>query len=143
MNIIHISGYIGQVKPIRTAGSSKVLRFSLATNRRWKDSHGEEQQRTTWFHCAIWGRRAEGLARVLAKGQLVEVYGAHESREYSDNDGQTRTAWEVNVEGLAFLGKKENGGSRAAGSSAPPQGDDIPEPDSFEVPMDGSDDIPF
>ena len=145
MNLIHLSGYIGQVKPIRQAGSSQVLRFSLATNKRWKNANGETQEKTTWFHCSVWGARAGGLAKVLEKGQLVEVYGSHESREYSDNDGVTRTAWEVNVEGLSFLGPKGQGGGRGPASgprkaepSAPP---DPSEPDvSWQDP---DSDIPF
>ena len=64
------------------------VNFSVATSRRFTDSNGTPQERTTWFRVTAWGKLAETHDRLaqdgaLTKGQRVFVSGRLESNEYT------------------------------------------------------------
>ncbi len=118
--------------------------FSMATNRRWTDQQGQQQDRTTWFNVTAWGQLAERIDKLtqdgyVRKGSQVFILGRIESREYQDSNGTTRTSLDVNADDLQLTGSRgdrdsQSGGSRdsqdgprAEGTSFDPQDiDDIP-----------------
>jgi single-strand DNA-binding protein len=94
-----------------TPNGTMNVQFSLAVSRRFRDSSGQDQDRTTWFRVTCWGRLAETADRLtqsgyLTKGKQVYVEGRLESREYKDQQGETRFSLDVNATELQLLGSR-------------------------------------
>ena len=126
MNVITIAGQLGRDSELKQAGQEQILRFSVA------DSQGKEKP-TIWHNCTLWGRRATSLQQYLTKGQNVTVTGSITQREYTDKDGQKKTAQEVKVNDLTIHWSRDR-------QEAPKQ-EAKPQASSGFADMD--DDIPF
>ncbi|MBI1763114.1 MAG: single-stranded DNA-binding protein [Acidobacteria bacterium] len=110
-NKIIIVGYLGRDPEIRyTPSGEAVCNFSVATTERRKDVTGEFQDLTTWFKITVWRRQAEIANEYLSKGKQVYVEGRLRQTEYTDRDGNRRTALEVTASDIQFLGAKGEGG---------------------------------
>ena len=132
VNKVILIGNLGRDPELRyTQGGSAVANFTLATNERWRDKDGNNQERTEWHRIVVWGRTAENCAQYLQKGRSVYVEGRLQTREWEDKDGNKRNTTEVNALAVQFLGGR--GGSGGGGddpgrgdSEEAPPGDDIP-----------------
>lgn len=68
-----------------TAGGSAVAKFSLATDRSWKDKESNEYKKVTQFHSVVaWGNLAEQAAKHLSKGVMTMLVGRIEYRKHQD-----------------------------------------------------------
>jgi len=90
------------------------VNFSIAVSRRFKDSCGQDQERTTWFRITAWGKLAEtidGLVQrgFVGKGRQVYVDGRIESREWTTNEGEKRTSLDVTANEFQMLGNRPDG----------------------------------
>ena len=89
-----------------------VTKFSVATNRRFKDKQsGEWKEETDWTNVALW--RAENLANYLTKGKQLYVEGRLQTRSYEDKDGKKVYSTEVVGDEVILLG------GQAAGAAEP------------------------
>ena len=68
-----VRGNVGNVDLKYLPDGKPVLEFSLASNDRGKG--GVEV--TTWVRCAVFGPRAEALAKVIDKGASLMAESAH------------------------------------------------------------------
>lgn len=119
-NKITIVGYLGRDPEIRyTPSGEAVCNFSVATTERRKDAAGEFQDQTTWFKITFWRRQAELANRYLSKGRQVYVEGRLRQVEYTDRDGNRRTALEVTASDIQFLGTAGDGERADAATEAP------------------------
>lgn len=114
MNNLTIAGQLGKDAEQRfLANGDAVASFSVA------DSQGKDKP-TIWWNCALFGKRAEALTQYLTKGQAVTVSGNVTQREYTDKDGNKRTAMDVRVNDIALQGgKREEAPRQAATRTAP------------------------
>lgn len=91
-----------------TPNGHHVCNFMLAVKRpNVKDT-------TDFIWYVAWQQSAEYLCKYGKKGDIVEVTGVLTSRNYDDNNGNKRTAYEVRVDELRLL----TGGSNASGSNS-------------------------
>ena len=74
--------------------------FRLAIDRDRKGPNGERQ--TDFIDCVAWGRQAEFVAQWCAKGVMAIVVGRIQSRRWTDQNGNNRTAIEVNCDEVSF-----------------------------------------
>lgn len=133
-----------------TPTGREVLSFGMATNRRWKDQNGQQQEKTDWHNIVVWGKQAAIVAQYCAKGQELYVEGRLETRTWDDADGKKNYRTEIVMEKFEF-GAKAGGysGGNASVASGTTQGDNSarPEPSGapIEYPTDeiDPDDIPF
>lgn len=103
-NKIMIVGYLGRDPEIRySSQGTAICDFSVATTERRKDKAGEMQEVTTWFRVSLFGRQAEVAHQYLSKGKQVYVEGSLSQREWTDQNGATRTSLEVRGSDLQFL----------------------------------------
>ena len=138
MNKIIVIGNLGRDPEMRYLPSGQsVTSFSVASNRRYTTSTGEQREETEWFNVSAWGRLAEVCNQYLTKGSQVFVEGRLRSRSYEGRDGQTRFVNEINMTDVQFLGRAQ--GSEGA---AAPYGSD-PGADDFASAPDDIDDLPF
>lgn len=148
-NRCQLMGNIGQDPELKqTQGGQTLLKFSLATSERWKDKGGNQQERTEWHNCVLWGERGEKLARFLSKGQRIFVEGKIQYEKFEDRDGNKRTSTNINVLSITFCEKKGSGGSSSSYDSGPSPyggsyGDDNRKGDKPSGGTADIDDIPF
>jgi single-strand DNA-binding protein len=140
-------GNLGAEPELRmTGGGQAVLKLRLATSETYLDRNKARQERTEWHSVVVWGKRAEALAKILAKGSKVFVEGGLRTSSYDDRDGNKRYRTEIVAQNLLLLGGRGGGGgggpreSASGGESYRPSDDGPPEPDFSESE---DDDIPF
>jgi single-strand DNA-binding protein len=108
MNNLTIAGQLGKDAEQRfLPNGDAVTSFSVA------DSQGKDKP-TIWWNCSLFGKRAEALAQYLTKGQAVTVSGNVTQREFTDKDGNKRTAMDVRVNDIALQGGKREEAPRQA-----------------------------
>lgn len=82
LNRIEIIGFVGRDAETRYLNNGKpVTSFSVATNKRFKDAKGNQQNTTQWHHCVVYGPLTD-FAGKLKSGAHVRVEGEHRTREY-------------------------------------------------------------
>ncbi len=102
---VTLVGNLGRDAELRvTPRGMSVLEFSIATNEKWTDQQGVQQEATTWFRVSLWGKQADSLKTYLQKGKQVLVEGRLRVREYTDRDGNRRTSLDVRCDNLLLLG---------------------------------------
>ena len=79
-----------------------------------------DRKRTLWLDGALWGERGTKLAPMLTKGSQVVVTGELREREWTAQDGATRTALELDIRDLAFVGSRRDAETPAAGEAPAP-----------------------
>lgn len=106
MNSINISGRLTYDPELRTTQNGVTCaNFTLAVRRpRAKDT-------TDFLRCVAWRHTAEYLTKYFRKGNFIAVTGIMTARDYTDKEGNKRTAYEVVVDNVDAPG---NGGSAAA-----------------------------
>lgn len=152
VNKVILIGHLGKDAETKfTPGGAAVTRFSVATNRRWKDKQsGEWKDETDWSNVVLW--QSEALANYLTKGKQVYVEGRLQTRSYEDKDGKKVYATEVVAEEVILLGG-QGGGGRTGGDEFSQQPVSMPRsqrPAASQGPSQGDtyggitdDDVPF
>ena len=101
----------------RTGSGIAVTSFTLAVER---DIAGQDGKRETDFvDCVAWREKGEFVAKYFRKGSMAIVKGRMQSRDWQDKQGNKRSSWECQVDGVYFGGSKkdeEGSGGRNAGS---------------------------
>ncbi len=114
LNKVTLIGNLGSDPEIRTAtGGNRVANFSLATSRQWNDASGNKQEKTEWHRCVAWQQLADIVERYVKKGDKLYIEGRIEYRQYTDKDGVTKYATDINVRELIMLGAPKGGGMDA------------------------------
>jgi single-strand DNA-binding protein len=136
VNLCTFIGNLGRdAETAYTPSGIAKTKFSIATERRWKDKQsGDWKSETDWIPVILW--RSENLANYLLKGQQVYVQGRMSVRSYDDKDGTKKWITEIvaDVVNLLGSGKGEKHGDGDADHSASP---------ASSVPYDDSDEVPF
>ncbi len=134
---VTLIGHLGRDVELKSlSDGTSVANFSLATSRKRRDS-----ETSTWWRCALFGKRGEALAQYLHKGDPVLIQGEPYLRTYTDKEGSERQSLECDVKEWAFVSSKgdrqESGGYTAPQASRPKVDAQAPVDDGF------GDDIPF
>jgi single-strand DNA-binding protein len=134
---ITLIGRLGNDPQMRyTADGTPVTSFSVATDRRWTDASGQQQQKTVWFRVSAWRKLAETCNQFLAKGRLVFIEGElQEPKPFQGRDGEWRASLEVTANQVKFLSARGEGAA-PAGAAEPAEGE-------AGAPMVGEEEIPF
>jgi single-strand DNA-binding protein len=118
MNRVFLYGHLGADPDLKmTNGGTPVLKLRLATNERMKKGD-EWVDHTEWHNVIVWGKRAEGLAKVVEKGTALLVEGNIRTRSWEDNDGNKRYSTEINSTEVKLAGKREGGGNGGGNRSS-------------------------
>ena len=103
----------------RPFGQTAILTtFTVATN----EYRGGGGERTEYHPCVAWDRLAEICGQFLSKGQLVDVEGRLQTRQWDDDAGKRHWKTEVVVASLEMLSgrsKKEYAREAQAVAEAP------------------------
>ena len=126
LNQILLIGNAGRDAEMRfTQNGSPVTNFSMAVNRRYQ-ANGEWQEETEWFGISVWGDAAERVAdlqnRGVRRGDSVFVDGRLSTREYTNQQGVTRTSLDVNAFRVINLTPREQEGEQQSQNGTAGQG---------------------
>jgi len=91
-----------------TEGSKKIALFTVATNRYYKTSDGENRSEAEFHNCVAWGALAERVEQFLTKGKLVYIEGRLKTRVIEKEGGEKIYKTEIVVGNLIFLNKKSD-----------------------------------
>lgn len=102
-NSIEIVGHLCKAPTYRTTPQGReVCDIMMAVNRAYGKSD--------YIPCIVWGRNARFAGRLEA-GEHIQIQGRFQSREYakkiSDNEVETRTAYEVSVSKIDYADEGE------------------------------------
>lgn len=126
-----------------TTNGASVCSFSVAVNRVYRDTSGEQKEDVSFIDCSAWGKLGEMISQYAKKGTGVLVSGRLSQRSWEDKDGNKRSRVEIVAEDFNFTGNRGDGGNGsaaqapAASSQEVDLPDDIPdgEIDLSEVPF--------
>jgi single-strand DNA-binding protein len=84
-----------------TPSGVPVASLRLAVDRQFKSQGGERE--TDFINIVAWRRTAEFAANYLSKGRLISVEGRLQVRQWTTQDGQRRTSYDVVADNLQAL----------------------------------------
>lgn len=109
--VILVGNLVRDAETAFTASQVSVSKFTVATNRRWKDqASGEWKEESQFTNVVLW--RNENLAPFLQKGKQVYCEGRIQTRSY-EKDGKKQYVTEVVADDVILLGGR--GGDSAPG----------------------------
>ena len=91
---------------IRGEGTSMVARYTLAVDRRFKDSDGNYP--TDFINIVVFGKGAEFTEKYLKKGTKVVVTGRIQTGSYTNKDGQKVYTTDIVAEDQEFAESKSS-----------------------------------
>ena len=145
LNCIVLMGRLVADPELRTTTTGKsVCSFTVAVDRGYVKA-GEERK-ADFIPVVAWEGTANFVSRYFSKGSMIAVQGQLQSRQYEDNSGAKRTAYEVLAREVSFCGSKAETGTNTA-FAAPAQAAPAPAyqtavPGDFEEITD-DEDLPF
>ena len=88
-----------------TSNGTAVVNFTLAVNRTFKNSQGEQE--ADFINCQAWRTTAENVAQYLRKGSLAGIDGRIQTRSYENDEGRRVYVTEVVADSVQFLEPKK------------------------------------
>ena len=95
-NEVHLAGRITEPRITKLPSGFNVARFSLATNRQFKNSAGKFEEDTTWHNVTLWLKENDARIEKLRKGVFIDVSGAYRNTKYTTFDGEEKTLTTIN-----------------------------------------------
>src|ERR1041384_14545 len=134
---LQIIGNLGKDCIVNSVNGKNVINFTVAHTEKFRDSQGNNQERTTWVDCAYWTDRT-AISPYLTKGKQIFVEGTPEVRTFTRQDGTGGASLSLRVREVQLLGGRgesvapaSSGGSSyssASSSSTPvPSASDVTE----------------
>lgn len=152
MNRATILGHVGSNPEVRYTGNgTAVANIRIATNEKWKDKAGVEQERTEWHSVIAWAKLAELIGENVTKGQEILVEGRLQTREWTNKDGVVGKTTEIVADSARWFAKRErkNAAPAPGDQHVPPAGrrEQISPPPGLDTrpaaPAPQNEDIPF
>ncbi len=111
-----IVGNVGKEPEMRyTPSGQAVTSFSVAANRQYTGSNGEQVKETIWFRVSSWGKIAEVCKQYIKKGSKVLVEGrltpdktTGSPKIFTKGDGTSSASYDVNADTVRFLSPRED-----------------------------------
>lgn len=111
INYVIIAGNLTKDPVCRmTTNNTPVVNFSIASNRKYKDSSNQWQEDVCYIGVVAWNKLAESCRDRLRKGSAVLVDGELQSRTWKNDDGNNRSIVEIKARRIQFLNKRARNG---------------------------------
>src|SRR5206468_12222376 len=102
---MQVIGNLGKDCVVNQVNGKNVINFTVAHTEKYKDSQGNNQEKTTWVDCAYWTDRT-ALAPYLMKGKQVFVEVTPEVRTFTSADGTSGSTLPLRIREVQLLGGK-------------------------------------
>jgi len=118
LNKVMLIGNLGSDPEIRTTPSgTKVAKISLATNQRFLDRTGQQQEKTEWHRVTFFGKLADVVEQYVTKGDRLYVEGRLEYSQKEDDKGGVRYFTDIVAQEMVMLGGMTDGGTQGGGAA--------------------------
>ena len=108
INYVIVAGNLTKDPIFRqTTNNTPVVNFSIASNRKYKDSSSQWQEDVCYVGIVAWNKLAESCRDRLRKGSAVLVDGELQSRSWKSDDGHNRSIVEIKARRIQFLNKRD------------------------------------
>ena len=105
-NYVIVSGNLTKDPIFRqTTNNTPVVNFSIASNRKYKDSSNQWQEDVCYVGVVAWNKLAESCRERLRKGSAVLVDGELQSRNWKSDEGFNRSIVEIKARRIQFLNR--------------------------------------
>lgn len=102
INRVILVGRITKDPEIRyLQNGTATVSFTIACDRQYVAQNGERG--ADFINCVAWRQTAEFISRYIKKGYMMSVEGRIQTRQYQDQQGQTRYVTEVLAEQVQNL----------------------------------------
>ncbi len=135
-----------------TPSGVNFTKFSIATNRRWKDQQTGEMKEDAQFHNIVaWRGLSDVISKYAHKGKKVYIEGRLTHRSYDGQDGQKKYWTEVVAENVILLGapgennsnpNSNNNSQENTSTGTGAQSNTTPPPANEEVNIPAAEEIP-
>lgn len=116
LNKVMVIGRVTQKPEKRMTQSGQgVTSFSVATNRRWKDAGGQQQEQAEFHNIVAWGKLADICEQYLDKGRRVYIEGRLQTRSWEGQDGVKRYRTEIVANNMIMLDRNSGGAPSSSG----------------------------
>ena len=113
LNKVMLMGNIGKDPEIRVNPTSgrKVVKFSMATSKRYRDNNGEQKEQTEWHNVVGFGKTADIFEQLgIRKGTSLYVEGELATRSWVNQATQQKQyTTEINMSTFQLLTPRNNG----------------------------------
>ncbi len=160
LNKVILMGRLTKDPELRqTSGGLPVCSFTVAVDRKF--ARQGEERKADFFNCTAWRQQGEFVSKYFRKGNMINVVGSLQNRQWDDANGVRHYATDVVVDEVNFTGEKAANAGAPQGGYSPQGGYGAPqqqrgnasgfnEPpmdppfadDGFET-IDTDDDLPF
>ncbi len=107
INYVIVAGNLTKDPVYRqTTNNTPVVNFSIASNRKYKDSTNQWQEDVCYIGVVAWNKLAESCRDKLKKGFAVLVDGELQSRNWKSDDGHNRSIVEIKARRIQFLNRR-------------------------------------
>ena len=116
VNKVIIVGNIGKDPVVRSFNNGgKVVQFSVATSKKYRDASGEMKEETAWHNIRIAGKSADSFEKCgVKKGTPIYLEGELNYRTWNDNAGIRHDMTEIVCFTFQLLGSRQQGNGNAA-----------------------------
>ena len=150
LNLVQVCGRMTADPEMKTLPTGTMLaKFSVASNRTWKDKNTGQKNEEVEFHNVVaFGRTAEVIAQYFNKGDEIYIQGRLKTSSWEDQQGSKRYRTEIIADRFDF-GQKSKANAERSNQNAPQEDYSNPEPaqnnTAVENPKDEIkiEDIPF
>ncbi len=133
LNKIVIMGRLARDPELRrTQSGIAVTSFRIACDRDFKSQSGEKG--TDWIDIVAWRNTAEFVSKYFTKGRMAIVEGRLQTRDWTDKDGNKRTAVEVVADNVYFGDSRQREGASGGDYAPPAYGSPV---ESYSAPVSG------
>ncbi len=106
MNSVIIAGNLTKDPVFRqTTNGTPVVNFTVASNRKFRDSGNQWQEDVCYVGIVAWNKLADSCRDRLKKGNAVLIDGELQSRNWKTDDGHNRSIVEIKARRIQFLNR--------------------------------------
>ena len=134
-----IIGHVTQDPEMRHSADGKaIVNIGVATNEKWKDKNGIDQESTEFHRIVMFGRLAEIAGEYLKKGSQAYFEGKIVTRKWVDKSNIERYSTEIIAREMQMLSSSNRNPGTHSAAQAPAK--DYPAGEKVEMK---TEDIPF
>lgn len=141
MNHVVLLGHAGRDAEDRTTPSgTRIVKFSLATTKKWKGKDGQPQERTDWHNIVCFSYTAKDAAAVM-KGDTVMVIGSVTNNSW-EKDGVKKQSTAITADHV-FIRPVFKATESVQGYAAPKFSEEAVDFVTEDKSLPSVDDLPF
>jgi single-strand DNA-binding protein len=108
INKATLLGRIGKKEIKNTKNNEEMTLISVATNRKWIDSKGEVNNKTTWHNIVFFSKLAGIVKKYAQVGSLVYIEGEINNKKIESGEREGEYIYSVTGEKIQFIPSSKN-----------------------------------